>query len=100
MSDPFYRSREWRVLRASRLKLDGGRCIVPGCGQRATHVDHIVARRAGGLDVLANLRSLCAEHDNQAKEDASGERRSGGKLTVSGCDRNGRPADPAHWWNK
>lgn len=98
--DPFYRSKEWRLLRASALVRDGGRCTVKGCGARATHVDHIVSRRKGGLDALPNLRSLCATHDNQAKEDAQGNRRRGGKMVVVGCDADGWPLDPSHEWNR
>lgn len=98
MSDPFYRSREWRELRERRLRIDGGLCVVPGCGKRATHVDHIVSRRDGGRDTIANLRSLCAGHDNQIKEAATGKRRSGGVLHVKGCDAQGAPRDPGHWW--
>jgi 5-methylcytosine-specific restriction endonuclease McrA len=59
MSDPFYRTRTWLRLRHARLQLDRQICVVPGCGQRATVVDHIVSRRAGGADALRNLRSLC-----------------------------------------
>jgi 5-methylcytosine-specific restriction endonuclease McrA len=88
----------WRQIRAARLKIDGYRCAVPGCLRKATHVDHIISRRAGGTDALSNLRSLCAVHDNQVKEDATGKRRSGGKFTVAGCDAFGMPKDPNHPW--
>jgi 5-methylcytosine-specific restriction endonuclease McrA len=66
-------------------------CVVPMCGRRATRVDHIKSRRAGGLDVLANLRSLCMAHDNQVKEDKDGNRRSGGRLTVRTVGVDGWP---------
>jgi 5-methylcytosine-specific restriction endonuclease McrA len=82
------------------LQRDGFRCTVPGCGQRASVVDHIVSRRTAGADTLANLRSLCREHDNQVKERERGARRSAGKFTVRGCDANGIPRDPAHPWSK
>jgi 5-methylcytosine-specific restriction protein A len=98
--DPFYRSPRWTRLRETALERDAYTCRVPGCRAKATHVDHIVARTAGGADALSNLRSLCAFHDGQIKEDAKGNRRSGGKLTVPGCDVSGRPLDPGHWWNK
>jgi 5-methylcytosine-specific restriction endonuclease McrA len=97
--DPYYRSAAWRRLRAYRLKLDRHICTVEGCGRIATHVDHIVSRRDGGADEVDNLRSLCAQHDNQVKEGADGERRRDGKLRAIGCDAQGRPRDPGHWWN-
>jgi hypothetical protein len=100
MTDAYYRSPAWLALRAAALARDGGRCVVPGCGQRAVVVDHITGRRAGGGDTLSNLRSLCRAHDNQAKEGALGTRRSGGRFTVAGCDASGTPRDPAHWWNE
>lgn len=99
-ADPYYLSREWRALREQALQRDGCRCVIPGCGRRAVRVDHIVARRDGGADMLDNLRSLCAEHDNQVKEDATGKRRSGGKLTVKGCYPDGSPRDPASDWHR
>lgn len=98
--DPYYLSPEWRSLRGSALRRDGGRCVVPGCGKAAVVVDHIVSRRAGGPDTLANLRSLCRDHDQQVKEAADGRRRNGGRLTVRGCDADGWPRDPAHSWNQ
>lgn len=73
---------------------------MPGCDRAGKVVDHIIARRAGGPDTLGNLRHLCRDHDNQVKEDATGKRRSAGKMTVFGCDAQGRPLDPGHWWNK
>jgi 5-methylcytosine-specific restriction endonuclease McrA len=96
--DPYYLSTHWKRLRAARLKMDGNRCVVPGCGQRATTVDHIKRRRDGGLDVLSNLRSLCDEHDRMVKERPSGKRANAGKLVVRGCFADGSPRDPAHPW--
>lgn len=91
MGDPYYKTPEWKELRAAALKRDRYRCTVPGCNARATRVDHIVSRRARGLDVLPNLRSLCAIHDNQVKEDAAGNRRGGGRFRVTGCGVDGWP---------
>ncbi len=99
MSDSYYKSEHWRRLRAARLKLDNGMCVVAGCGQRAVVVDHIKRRRDGGADTINNVRSLCRRHDNQVKEGSDGKRKSGGKLTAIGCDAQGRPHDPGHWWN-
>jgi len=98
VSDPYYRTSHWLKLRAAALKRDRNTCTVPGCHQRATYVDHIVPRKQGGADALHNLRSLCAMHDNQIRQDASGKRRSGGILR--GCHADGSPVDPNHPWHK
>jgi len=100
VTDPFYHSPAWRRLRAAALRRDGRRCAVPGCGARATHVDHVVSRRRGGADALHNLRSLCAHHDAALKELPSGKRRRDGKAIVRGCRSDGTPIDPSHWWNR
>ena len=79
-SDPYYRSQQWRELRTQALKRDRYRCIIPGCA--STHrltVDHIISRRKGGPDTLANVRTLCIGHDSQMKEDATGSRRNNGQ---------------------
>jgi hypothetical protein len=46
-NDPFYRTREWRVLRATRLKLDGqpAKRIRRGDDQGLPAVRHSVPRR-------------------------------------------------------
>jgi hypothetical protein len=91
--DPYYLTPAWRALRTAALARDRG-CIV--CGAPTVVVDHIVSRRMGGPDTLANLRCLCRTHDNQVKEGAAGARRSGGRF--SGCRADGSPLDPGHWW--
>jgi 5-methylcytosine-specific restriction endonuclease McrA len=100
MSDPYYRTKEWKRLREAALLRDLFRCAVPGCRRRANVVDHILCRRNGGADVLDNLRCLCPEHDRQIKEDEAGKRRSGGQAFIRGADAKGIPLDAAHWWNK
>jgi 5-methylcytosine-specific restriction endonuclease McrA len=87
-------------LRAARLRIDGYRCVVPGCGRLAVVVDHIVSRKIGGTDTLDNLHSLCRAHDNQVKEAASGIRRTDGNLIVRDCDADGWPLDQNHPWHK
>jgi 5-methylcytosine-specific restriction endonuclease McrA len=96
--NPFYSSRQWRALCAAVHRRSRGMCEAPGCTERAKVVDHVVSRRAGGPDVLANLRHLCRAHDNAVKEDKSGARRSRGKLVVKGCFPDGSPRDPSHPW--
>jgi 5-methylcytosine-specific restriction protein A len=108
MTNPFYLSKFWKNLRADALDRDGHRCTVPGCTMtgNATRltVDHITTRPnvpyPTALDILSNLRTLCATHDGQVKEQASGERRRGGQTFVRGCDASGNPLDPRHLWNR
>lgn len=103
----YYRTPHWRALREACFKRDGRRCVVPGC-QTPTYrltCDHIETRPrdADGptwFDVLSNVRTLCDEHDRQAKELASGKRRRDGKMVVRGCDVAGQPLDPNHIWNQ
>ena len=100
MTDPYYRTPQWRQLRAAAWARAKGWCEVPGCQALGKVVDHIISRKAGGRDELSNLRVLCRTHDNQIKEQANGTRRGGGHAVVHGCDEHGRPIDPSHWWNK
>jgi 5-methylcytosine-specific restriction endonuclease McrA len=61
--DPsFYRSTEWKKLRAACLYRDDYTCTK--CNKRpegksGLHVDHIVSRSKGGRDTLGNLQVLC-----------------------------------------
>lgn len=88
------------------LERDRYRCTVRGCNatirQGRLYVDHITERPYSELptklDVLENLRTLCEQHDQQVRQDRTGKRRSGGRLTVKGCDSDGVPLDPGHHW--
>ena len=91
MSDPFYRSVEWRRLRAEVLRRQPV-CATPGCGRRSVAVDHVVQRSRGGADHPSNLRALCTPCHNM--------RRQGGEPYAKGCDATGQPRDPGHWWNQ
>jgi 5-methylcytosine-specific restriction endonuclease McrA len=101
-ADPFYASNEWRELRRAVLRANPV-CAVPGCGGRATHVDHIRSRRAGGAALdPSNLQALC--HSCHSRKTA---RRDGGfgawtsdaPLVAVGCDARGRPNDLTHPWH-
>lgn len=98
--DTYYHTAQWRRMRAQVLARDHHTCVVPGCGLTARVVDHVVSRRNGGTDSLANLRSLCGFHDGQIKELRTGKRRNNGLLTVTGTDRRGVPLDPGHHWHR
>lgn len=108
MSKPYYRSRHWRELREAALMRDLFRCVVPGCKDRATHVDHIRPRPrdASGptwADCLENVQCMCARHHNSktAQRDGGfGRAQNDGPVKIAGADATGRPLDPNHWWNR
>jgi hypothetical protein len=91
----YYSTAHWRALRQAALRRDGGNCVVPRCTARATIVDHIITRPPVGwptaADRLDNLRSLCATHDAQIKEQRGGQRGRGGRPVLRGCDIDGWP---------
>jgi hypothetical protein len=59
----FYASAGWRERRARHL-LDNPTCVVLGCGQEATHADHVLNLASGGT-FGGPLQSLCADHHKQ-----------------------------------
>ena len=68
-ADPFYKTKEWEVVRKAALKRDNWRCQDCGCkclgkryNQPAPNVDHIIPRKDDPrlALVLTNLRTLCA----------------------------------------
>lgn len=91
MSAAFYRSGEWRRLRAAVLARDPV-CASRGCGRPAVHVDHVVPRSRGGADTLGNLRGACASCHN--RRSAAGN----APLRAIGCNVDGTPLDPSHPW--
>ncbi|WP_458096236.1 HNH endonuclease signature motif containing protein [Roseomonas sp. WA12] len=91
MSSGYYGTTAWRRLRAVVLAAQPV-CATPGCGLRATDVDHIVQRSQGGADHPSNLRGLCSDCHKQ--------RRQGGQPRARGCDAAGKPNDSGHWWRQ
>jgi 5-methylcytosine-specific restriction enzyme A len=96
-ADPFYYSPEWRALRRLALKRDRYRCVVCGrgvAGKGEARIDHVKTRRERpDLElVLSNVRTLCADHDNQAHREKG---RGGGprdqRFVIRGCDADGWP---------
>lgn len=59
-------TRKWRRIREQVLLRD--RAVCAYCGGQANTVDHIVPRKAGGMDVKSNLVAACT-HCNQLKLD-------------------------------
>jgi 5-methylcytosine-specific restriction endonuclease McrA len=98
----FYDLPAWKDARLAAVRRDGWRCVVCGVwigGRGQSRVDHIKPLRTHpelGLN-LANLRSLCTTHDNQAHREKG---RGGGPRIerFGGCDAEGRPLDPMHHW--
>jgi len=102
----FYYSPAWRRLRQVALQRDGYRCTVCGvsvAGPGQARVDHIKPTRTHPHLALslANLRSLCALHDNQSHRE-KGRRYTAQmreqRFVFGGCDARGLPLDPAHHW--
>ena len=68
-----YGSAEWKRLRAEVLG-EQGICVVVGCGERATELDHVRSLRDGGPALeRANVQGLCRRH-HAAKGTRAGER--------------------------
>jgi 5-methylcytosine-specific restriction endonuclease McrA len=102
----FYDTPAWKAARRAALKRDGYRCVVCGRDIRGvgqSRVDHIKPLRIHPELALslANLRSLCANHDNQRHREKGSGRGAprGEKFVITGCDANGMPLDPAHHFN-
>ncbi len=51
-----------RQCRTEVRKRDKGKCVVPGCRERAVHLHHIVYRSHGGKWRTENICSLCQGH--------------------------------------
>jgi hypothetical protein len=75
-------------------------------GKGQARVDHIQAASARPdlFFDLANLRTLCPTHDNQAHREKGGDpnaSRQGkrdARFVIRGADASGMPIDPAHPW--
>ena len=100
---PFYNSPQWRAERATKLAANPI-CEVPGCGQRASYVDHIRAIKNGGaLCNRADLVSLdhgCPWRKTVAVDSGFGRPTTMALLGRKGCDANGLPVDPNHSWRR
>ena len=98
-----YQSPRWRKLRAWQLS-NHPLCQCPHCREgdgrtkAATVVDH--RRPHHGNERLFfdpdNLRSMAKPCHDKFKQSA--ER--GGAGFNAGCDKNGMPLNPGHWWNR
>lgn len=101
----FYDTPEWKALRRLVLIRDGYRCTICGRdvgGKGEARVDHIISirERPDLAFVMSNLRTLDAEHDNQAhREKPKGGQRDA-RFVIRGCTSDGMPIDPDHPWHQ
>ena len=96
----FYNSANWKRLRALKLRANPiCEMCLPDRITLATAVDHIKAINLGGsATALDNLQSLC--HACHNRKTTYIERMGKARVPVKGCDANGKPLDPDHFWNK
>ena len=77
-TDAGYGRRAWKLARQERLLLDNYQCqdcgvILPG--GRELHVDHVLAKSAGGSDLMENLRTRCRScHSRKTVREEQGGR--------------------------
>jgi 5-methylcytosine-specific restriction enzyme A len=87
-----YSRKSWR-LRRERVLAEQPICATPGC-QRASHaVDHDPPLSQGGSDETSTLRGYCTSCHNRRSALGNATPR------AVGCDAQGNPLDPGHWWN-
>ena len=88
----------WRRFRAQQLRRDPlcAMCLSIGIVRAGVDVDHIVPIKDGGEPFdFSNVRSLCHEDHSRVTRAAQ----YGREVVIKGCDVNGMPLDPGHWWN-
>lgn len=97
-----YSTARWQRLRKAKLARDPVcQYCPPGRLTPATEVDHILPMARGG-DALDwdNLKSACRScHSSKTAFEDGGFGRKPGRARVKGCDAQGVPLDPNHWWN-
>jgi hypothetical protein len=93
--NPFYNTTAWKRLRKVKLLRNP---LCEDCRKPARDVDHVKSINAGG-DALAleNLRSLC--HECHSRKTLYIDRMKKDRVPVTGCNPDGTPLDPEHWWN-
>ncbi len=82
------RTRIW-VLRRDPI------CVIDGCNEASTDVDHIIPKRMGGPDTPENLQGLCGHHHKvkTANESAFKTKTTVQRFVVSGPPASGK----SHW---
>jgi 5-methylcytosine-specific restriction protein A len=98
-----YTSSRWKRLRAMKLSIDPvcEDCAAIGRTTPADTVDHKIAISQGGeaFPEIEGLSSKCTPcHSRKTVRSAE----AGAVRTdkpMKGCDADGLPLDPKHWWN-
>jgi 5-methylcytosine-specific restriction protein A len=103
---PKRQDRGWQRIQAEQLEREPScrLCRAEGKQVQAVEVDHILALADGGSFAdPANLQSLCRPCHWQKTENENArrtKRKPRRIVRVKGCDLDGRPLDPGHWWNQ
>lgn len=91
----------WRAIRAQALSREPlcRSCQSMGRTTAASHVDHINGRADRAQDYEdSNLQPLCASCHTE-KTSTEHHKAMGRKVSIKGCDSQGRPLDADHHWN-
>lgn len=93
--DPgFYTTPQWRAARAACLAARPV-CAVIGCGRKAAHVDHVIARARGGAPfAVSNLRGRCwscHSRKTASVDGGFGNPVGGVERGLKGADADGNP---------
>ena len=98
-TDPRFKTQQWKRLRQWMINRNNGTCDACGKLMVSTEiqVDHITpVVQGGGFYEVDNLRVICAAcNASKATADKQGK-----QWIRKGCNPDGTPVDPKHWWNK
>lgn len=98
-----YNTATWKRLRKAKLAANP-LCEYCRDGKvtTANQVDHKVPIKAGGepfgWDNLASSCQSCHSRKTALMDGGYGRERSD-RMVIRGCDKDGQPLDPNHWWN-
>lgn len=87
---------KWQQRRARQLR-DFPLCAMCSALGRvvpAVIADHVTPHRGNAELFEGELQSLCVRCHDSAKQSLERTGR------IKGCDVDGRPLDPSHWWKK
>lgn len=84
---------QWRAIRKGQLQ----RFPMCGCGQPANEVDHIEGDTSKNM-IGVDLQSMCKRCHSTKTADDLHVQRTGRHLPTKGCDVDGYPLAPDHWW--